>query len=186
MRNKNAFTLVEVLLSAMILSIVAGAVYRVFAVAVKTHERVDQRLKSSLKVLSALERLEEDTGNIILSSSVSSFTGDAESLSMLVGNGMDAAIVRYKHHEGGLVRSQTRAGKEFNEMIFAQGDLKQSAFSFGYLSEDSGRVIWREIWDTDGLPFAVRWTAQISAGSVNALPIERTVFIPHGEWGRAI
>jgi prepilin-type N-terminal cleavage/methylation domain-containing protein len=179
MRAERGLTVVEVLLTVIIFSVVAAAVYRVLAVAVKANERVDRSLTLNLKILSAAQQMEEDLGNAVLSSGTV-FEGSAERISMLVAHADHATDVRYERREqGGLARITD--GRE--SLLFSDSELNDSFFSFGYIDPDRTEPLWREDWDGNSIPFAVRWSAHIVDGA-GFLTVERTIFIPHGEWGR--
>ncbi len=196
MRNsKRGFTLVEVLLSVVIFGIVAVTVYRVFAVALKVNQRVDQNLQMNLAVLSVIHSLEKDLNNTVryrFASGSHSIEGSSRSLAMVVGQEGGLKVVRYSIDEGGnLFRAEISPQESLSAVDEVEGQriaagLKDAFFSFGYLkSDDNAMIIWQDLWETDVLPFAVRWKAQISTGAGHAywIPFERTIVIPHGEWG---
>jgi hypothetical protein len=178
MFNKSGFTVVEVLLSALIFSIVGAAVYRVFAIAVKADERVHSDLKRDLHVLSAVHSLEMDLNNV-----VGSFQGNAGEITMVVRKNGDLKRVRYWSENGIFFRAQQPAVP--GQIVLPE--LKESRFSFGYYDPDDIKenIIWKDVWQRDVLPFAVRWQIQMyeGPGGGRMISIERTIIIPHGQWG---
>ncbi len=180
MRGERGLTLVEVLLTVMIFSVVAAAAYRLFSVAVKATERVDRSLELNLKILSAARQLEEDLSNAVCSSTRPAFEGNAEKISMLVAHADHLTDVRYERSEqGDLIRIAD--GRE--SVLFAASEFNDSSFSFGYIDSNRPGPLWRDHWNADSLPFAVRWNAHVVDGK-GAFTVERTMLIPHGEWGR--
>jgi prepilin-type N-terminal cleavage/methylation domain-containing protein len=187
MRCNKAFTIVEVLLAVVIFGIVAAAVYRVFSVAVQVNGRVDRVLKMDLGVLSAVRALESDLNNIVLyhfASGSNAVQGSSRNLAVVVGREDGVVVVGYWiDEEGNFQRSQALPEDSLSAVDDAPrqnivSGLKEASFSFGYLrSDDNEHVVWQDSWETDGLPFAVRW---------NADGLERTIIIPHGEWGNLI
>lgn len=200
--NKHGFTVVEIILVVLISSLVALAVYRILAVAMKAHENVQVRFEIFRALMATFHLIEHDLNNMVpydfgIDSEFRAFSGDAHAVHMIIPTENGLNVVRYVFDEtrGDLVRfeqpfvdvlSGNPMDDEQGQIIFAHPAIRNVQFFFGYLSTDKDREpLWKDQWQRGRLPFAVRLRLDVVEGKMpgHVASFERSIFVPHGDWG---
>ena len=197
-KNKDGFTLVEMILVVLVSSMIAIAVYRIFAVATKADERVRMRMEAYRSVDTVFYLIENDLSNMVqYSFEGRSLIGDERSIRMFIAADTGVEVVRYfiDAVKRDLVRSQQSMadflsdqtnGPRIQQTIVSHDTFRNIRFQFGYLNPiDADDPIWKTQWQQKTLPFnvRVRLDAVENKAPDGIISEERIFLIPHGEWG---
>jgi type II secretion system protein J len=200
--SKHGFTVVEIILVVFIFSLVALAVYRVLAVAMKANDNVQAQSETFRALMATFHLIEHDLNNMVpydfgVDSELRAFSGDAHAIRMIVPTENGLKVVRYVFNEarGDLIRFEQPfvdlldgepLSDEQGQIIFAHPALRNVQFFFGYLDKDKDREpLWKDQWQRGRLPFAVRLRLDVVEGRIpgHVSSFERSFFVPHGDWG---
>ena len=156
-RRSGGFTLVELLVTAAILGIVALAVISSFASGLKVYERVESRTRTRPDILLSLEKMERDLRNTIPSSEID-FTGEKESVSFaaLTAEGNLGRILYYlKGARDLLTREEQDYPRAVSKIKKGKGRVKELVsvkdidFSYYYRDPDTEEYKWKDTWKVE-------------------------------------
>ena len=194
MKTRKAFTLIELLIAASILSMILASIYSAFRTGMFGYARIEDSLAADRAAGKVLERMGLDFRNAFAySKEKSSFRGTKDEIGFLClvdtfsGDGLtrDLALVSYSLKGGALTRLclknqeilNTASDIEPEEMASGIAEL---TFSYGYLAAPEQPLEWKEAWtDPSALPQAV----QIKLTLQNKVKAEfqRTIFLPRAQ-----
>ncbi len=194
MKKTKAFTLIELLIAASILSVILVSIYSAFRTGMFGYARIEDTLAANRAAGKVMERMGIDLRNAFAySKDKSSFRGTKDEISFLClvdtfseeGSSRDLALVSYGLKGGALTRLclknqeilNTASDIEPEEMASAIAEL---TFNYGYLAAPEQPLEWKEGWtDPSSLPQAV----QIKLTLQNKVKAEfqRTIFLPRAQ-----
>ncbi|MCF7872901.1 MAG: prepilin-type N-terminal cleavage/methylation domain-containing protein [Candidatus Omnitrophica bacterium] len=192
--KKKGLTLIEVLITAAILSLVGVAIYSMFANGLAIWKRARIIKEEKRSVVLSLEKITANLRNAFNFSKIP-FEGDSSSISF-------AAMIKAKNSQESLpgqitytldfgedklykeerTYSEFLEDKEGRKQVAAVG-VKEVRFSFCYLDNSSGDYKWKDDWkkqEQDSLPWAVRLKLVLKRENGQDLELNRMIVIPVG------
>jgi prepilin-type N-terminal cleavage/methylation domain-containing protein len=188
--NNTGFTLIEILIVTLILSIISLAIFSTFSNGIKIWKRINTKITNEDLVIFC-ERFSSDLRNSFKFTGID-FLGKEDSLefpSLVNSPGLKAKTVgrlsyEYKPDARILARKQTDYSGVHSaaEAITKQSlkDIKNTKFLYYFYDKEKKEYVWLEEWlKKDELPLAVRLELEFGGGAENAKFI-RTFSIPAG------
>ncbi len=203
MNKKKGFTLIEVLLSGVIVSLVAIFVYSIFASGIHVWEKGNQSRKYQRNIRIFSEKLTRELRNTFqLSSVVFEGSEDIITFPIFIENISSeeercnevGRVSYFVNDDDVFCRQKETYAESFNseeEGICEElvSGVSQVEFSYCYLDNLTGNYEWKEDWvkeEQDTIPQAVKIellfakkTGEV-AGRVEASQFNKTIFIPIG------
>jgi prepilin-type N-terminal cleavage/methylation domain-containing protein len=186
-RILRGFTLVEILIVTMMMSVVSLAIYSAFNNGIKIWQRINRQLpQEDINIF--FDKFTTDLKNCVKLKNIS-FIGKADMLefaSIVLSARMEQASVgklvyRYDRLAGILRRDQFDYSAVFtdekNATAGALDHIRSLKFLYYNLDEEKKEYIWQEEWLIDELPKAVRMEVEFVQGS-EVFYLTRTVNIP--------
>lgn len=160
---RDAFTLIELLITTSIFSVMILTVYSTFNTGLLSNQRIEASLDTYQTARRILNRMSLDLKNSFsFSSEDTKFTGKNNELSFLTLIGSNFSSVSYRLGDGKLLRIYKRNSESLKEeemprpRILAKR-IKGIEFAYAYLTEDERVFEWKDEWDQkDKLPLAVK------------------------------
>jgi prepilin-type N-terminal cleavage/methylation domain-containing protein len=194
------FTLIEVLVAVLIASFLLVGFLSVLRAGLNVYRKTDEKSAEIHGARLFLSLLESELRNAVVYSDAP-FTGKARTFSFptLVDQFEEDTVrktpvlVTYEYREKTLYRKETPLRGVFleNRSVSKKtlSAVKSFVVQYAYRKEAGAEIIWREEWQTGlGLPRGVqiRFTLEPAGRKKpEPFPVERSFFIPHGNWGRA-
>jgi prepilin-type N-terminal cleavage/methylation domain-containing protein len=186
-RILRGFTLIEILIVTMMMSVVSLAIFSAFNNGIKIWQRLNRQLpQEDINIF--FDKFTSDLRNCVKLKNIS-FTGKADTLefaSIVLSARMEQASVgkivyRYDRSAGALRRDQFDYSAVFTEEknAYAGGleHIRSLRFLYYNLDDEKKEYIWQEEWLQDALPKAVRMEIEFLRGE-EVLYLTRTVNIP--------
>ncbi len=161
-----SFTLIEMLIVPVALSIVAFALFATFANGIKVWKRVHQQVPEE-DVNIFFDRFGYDAKNSFKFTGIN-FTGSSERIEFatlvysprLRTRTVGKAIYFYDGSAGTLAKeerdySQAYAGEQ-GSVVQSLGNIRNARFRYYFYDAEKKEYVWREEWGEEGLPLAVR------------------------------
>ena len=185
-RKNKGFTLIEILVVIGMLSVIALAIYATFSNGVRIWQRLNVEMpEEDLNIF--IDRFARDARNGLLFTGVD-FIGTEDRVEMptLVNDAVSGdrtigkAIYRYDSGEKSLKReerdfSQVYKGQD-GRVTFWLDDVTSVRFTYYFYSETEEKYYWKEKWQQEGLPLAVRLELELDDGDGSIF--KKTVSIP--------
>ncbi len=185
MRNKKAFTLVELLISISIFAVIMISLYSAFSTGVLSLGRIEESATASQTGYMILSRIERDVRNsFAYSPDEAKFIGNKNSLSFLTLS-PEFSYVSYSLNGNKLLRliRKNKAALENNSeikpRILAQ-NVKQLEFTYLSSDPDTKELKESDAWsDNTALPAAIKVNLILENKPGN--PYTRTIYLISGK-----
>ncbi|MEW6101847.1 MAG: type II secretion system protein GspJ [Candidatus Omnitrophota bacterium] len=192
MRNKKAFTLMELLITVSIFAVITVTIYSGFHTGVFGYRNIEEALAIHQAARQALERVAMDLRNSFsFKSDESRFNGAANELSFLTlvdtfyedGMHPEFSFVSYALTENRLMRlcRKNKESLKENSEVTAEElavAVRALTFSYGYAEGEGASLQWKELWDDPAvMPAAVKIKLTIGKDDA-AKEFERTIYLP--------
>ncbi len=174
--SKNSFTLIELLLVVVLLSVVSLAMYAVFNNGIKIWQRINKRLPQE-DVSIFFDKFSRDLKNSFKFSAIR-FSGSVTSLEFatvinsprLQKTTVGRVTYSYDPQAEVLNRqqddySQVSGGSGEGSLIQSLNNIKSVKFQYCIFDENTKEYLWREEWTKDDIPLAVKIELEIADGS---------------------
>jgi len=193
-RNKDklklirGFTLVELIISGVIIFLVSLTVYSVFASGINVWRKANQAKSNGFGLRLVTEKLGMELRNAFRFSAIAfEGTEDAIAFAALVDNGV-SRISYFLNEEDVFCRRLQNYPEVFKKGESGKYDLLLSGvtklkFSYCYLDNASGEYKWKDKWvkeEQDTIPRAVKIELTFKNKSDVETKFTKTVFIPIG------
>lgn len=193
MSAKKAFTLLELLISSVILAVVMVSVYAAFYSGTFGYKDIAENIDISQGARRVFNRINIDLQNSFsYSASQSKFSGDDASISFLaIIDGLSEGemltqygSVSYKFEDNRLTRLVKKNKDALNPAVDIEpqemaDNIEDLSFAYGYRDAPEKPLEWKEAWDTaTAMPSAVK-VKIVFTGRVN-YEFERVVFLKNG------
>ena len=173
-RSLTGFTLVELLISSVVISVIALAAYFSLAAGIRIWQRVNQKAEYE-DLAFFLDRFGSDLRNCLEFSNINfSGTKDRVSFASLLNSPrlkkrtVGEVSYIYKAQEGLLNRQERDYSHLYNQaegfVKIALTDIKSLEFKFYVYDEMEKKYLWLEEFDRDDLPSAVRLELELEGG----------------------
>lgn len=188
LRNVSGFTLVEIIISAVIIFVVAISVYSVFSSGIMVWKKANEISSYGRRLRLFSEKLSRELRNTFKFSTIP-FEGTEESIafSALIDN--QVGRISYFLNEDNILCRQAQAYPE----VFKKGEngrrdllipeITELKFSYCYLDNASGEYKWKDKWvkeEQDTIPQAVKIELKFKNKTGQGEKFTKTVFIPIG------
>lgn len=164
-QNGTGFTLLELIISSLLIALVALAIYTAFSNGLKLWVKTNQIVLNKEQAFITLERLGKDMHNIVSFSPISiDFKANYLSFPVLVNQGEDSQVYRlaqvkysFDEEQKTISRQQQIYGldKDPSSREMATG-IKSLTLSFRYYDNDLKKMNWRPDWDSQAKPSAIK------------------------------
>ena len=192
--NKKAFTLVELLVTASILGMIAVAIFSTFASGLNVYKRVRSYAGAETDVLLALEKMERDLRNIFNFSGIDfiddskriAFAGLVKTFDRAGNQKISLGRISYYLDEGAgtLVKEEQDYPQAISGTEPEQGNsvilafIEDINFSYYYFDSKAERQDIKSSWDAgNGIPTKVKIEITFTDDG-KTIKMDRTVFIP--------
>lgn len=187
-QRPGGFTLVELLIAALLAALLAGSLLAAFSGGLRVWQRAREWDESAVQALLALEEIERDVRNTI-AARAGRFEGDERRLSIpsvvsVAGpNGLEEwpGVTRYEVDGGArtVVRRTVARGRSGRQTAVAvASSVDRAGFAFLARSGDRSGEGWISSWSgRTNLPAAVRVSLTIRS-TPEPLSLERTIALP--------
>ena len=185
--SHTGFTLTEMLVVAVTVSIVSLAIYAVFNSGLKIWQRVNRDIPEA-EVGIFFDRLSLDLKNALRFKGIN-FQGQREALgfaTIVNSRGMEKSTVgevsyAYNSGEKNVGRIQRDFSQVFSkeDLLYVQvlGGVESMSFRYYYYDKDTKEYLWKDEWQAEDLPLAVRAEIEFHNGKEKNTFTE-TVSIP--------
>ena len=192
--SKQGFTLVELLVIASILAMIAVAVFSTFASGLNVYTRIKTYKRAKIDVLLSLEKIEKDLRNTFRFSGID-FSGEAKRVDFpgLIkdrdpkGNEVISLgrVSYYLNTETGSLTKEEQSyfftipeNSEARDKVKPLAVAEDVNFSYYYFDATTQKYGWKNSWNkAEGVPTAVKIEINIRNGS-ETVQVSRSVFIP--------
>ncbi len=189
-RRNQALTLIELIISSLILTVVMVTIYSAFHKGIFGYRNIEEAIYNSQTASHVLERLNLDLRNSFsYSKDRSMFAGEKNTISFLtlVDTFLDDravqnyAFVSYKLAGNKLMRLCRKAKESLNNNAEVEPEemaleIKEIDFNYGFLGADNQTIEWKNLWDDDlFLPAAVK--IKLTLNNAAKQIFERTIFL---------
>ncbi|MDD5643953.1 MAG: type II secretion system protein [bacterium] len=200
LKRAKGFTLLEVLISAAIISVLSVIVYAVFSSGVKTWKKAQDMRFLEKSVFGSLQEMTVDIRNCV-ETTLLPFEGSQDSISFsgLITKGLDRefGLITYCFDESR--SSIMKIEKTYPEAVNEEGDDKKTggkalicninkfSLTYCYMDDDAESYVWKDTWETEGdsagIPRAVKIFIELDKDGIK-LDFEKMVLIPISLSGR--
>lgn len=182
MKNKNGFTLIEVLIAASITVIILVGVYGAFSSGIFGYRNIESNLATTQAAIKVFERINLDLRNsFAYSSDRAGFEGNESEMRFFTLT--DAfSFVSYSLEDDKLMRLCRKNQKALNidseiKPVVLGTNATELVFSYGYLNPETNVLEWKEEWkEMCLLPLAVKVKLVIKHKTTRTF--ERIIFLP--------
>lgn len=189
-KRSQALTLIELIISSLILTIIMATIYSAFHKGIFGYRNIEEAIYNSQTASHVLGQLNLDLKNSFsYSKDRSMFTGEKNKISFLtlVDTFLDDsaiqnyAFVSYKLEGNKLMRLCRKAKESLNDNAEAEPEemaleIKEIDFSYGFLGADNQTIEWKNLLDDDSLlPIAVK--IKLTIKNKIKQNFERTIFL---------
>lgn len=195
MEKTKAVTLIELLISSVILVVVMLAVYSSFHTGIFGYKNIGETISFYQTARQVLEQINSDLRNsFAYSAKETKFKGSKENISFLaladiftedkVTEGY--AFISYRLEGGRLLRTCRRNQESLNEKSEAEPEemasgVKEIVFNYGY--DNHGQMIWKDSWgeeegkeeEQNRLPLCVKVSLSLKDKTIKEF--ERTIYL---------
>lgn len=196
-RNKSAFSLVELLIASAIFVVVMVAVYSAMHAGMFGYKNIEENLDFYQAARQIIGRIDLDLRDAFIfgdSNNYTGFSGDNSKISFFTlvdtfssdSLKQDIAFVSYESEDNKLLRLCRKNGEAFNENSEIPPDqMMQSAeikFSYGFLPAGRQEIIFKDNWALDSdkekkaLPCAVKVSLTLKGKTEQIFT--RTIYLP--------
>ena len=189
-RNNRGFTLVEILIVLVMLSIIGLTIFTTLNNGIRIWQRLNQVVnQEDINIL--FERIARELHNTFKYSTIK-FLGEEAKISFAtfittVGSiqpqetGIGQAIYYYDDASRQLIREKRNYAQIYKGMSGSKEkllkDVESLKLSYYFYDQEHGEYLWQEEWQEEGLPSAVRIELQFQNGQKSE-KIIRTINIP--------
>lgn len=175
-RHSHGFTLLELLVTLLIMGSVMSVIMACFDGGFRVYERISLFGSGEMNVHLAGEQIHQDLGSPMLPGRAV-FDKDRVEFSRIASSGEDVDVISYHpattRGPGGLVRSRTREGGDGNvvsETLLDAGVRVGFQYAGTNRSESSRQDPWQDVWtDSTNRPAAVRMTVRFADREASAI-----------------
>jgi Tfp pilus assembly protein PilE len=174
--SKKSFTLIELLLVSVLLSVVSLAMYAVFNNGIKIWQRINKRLPQE-DVSIFFDKFSRDLKNSIKFSSIK-FSGRETTLEFaalinsprLQKTTVGRVAYSYDPQTGVLNRQQDDYSQIYSasgegSLVQSLNNIKSVKFQYCIFYAETKEYLWREEWTKEDIPLAVKIELEIEDGS---------------------
>lgn len=184
MTGRRGFTLVELLVTASLLAVVAGGLYGTYAIGLRTWVRTQDTLTTLPRLTLGLERVAAQLRSSLMLPETPWVGGDGRLAFVTARRGLDPVRVLYQRTPAGCVIEQTVSLMDHQQSTHQWLEhVRAFTVTYAYVTEE-GTVAWEPAWaDPEHLPRLVRLTVTTATPSTPARTLTKTVWIPTGVLG---
>lgn len=189
-KTKDAFTLIELLITVSIFSIIILGLYSIFHTGVFSYNRLDKSLSLYQTARKIFNRIDLDLKNSFsYSNNETRFMGEKDKISFLTLTGSDFSSVSYEREETNLLRLRKKGIESLKEDISTKPrvlarNIKEIDFSYAFSTGDESIFDWKDEWaDADiekkNLPLAVKINLTLRENSKKGRDVkfEKIIFL---------
>jgi prepilin-type N-terminal cleavage/methylation domain-containing protein len=194
LRQKSGFTIIELLITASILGMIAVAIFSTFASGLNVYNRVQTFGGVQSDVLLSLEKMEKDLRNVFSLKEID-FVGDTKKIAFAglikkfdaEGNqnlSLGKISYYFDNETGTLVKEEQSYPEAISQEGIGESTFKILAFiedinfKFYYFNQEAQTYDWKSSWTLgEGIPRGVKIEVRFKDGKRD-ITLARTVLIP--------